>query len=930
MKKFIQLAFCLFALQQGIAQVSVYNCDVYNPIVTQAQIEAVPYEFNKQCILFDQQVYSFSGNLNRMVSAATSIHLKPSVHIGPFTGNGAMWLQIKDQSEFDVAVMNYTELNNVLKFEKLELGISLPADILEKVNNFVNKVNIGESEQINPYLDTKIRVYAEFNHPSLSEPIVIDGFYTKDYVSEIINILPTPQNLDSYSDAEYRDLLGGWIEQSSNFPFRVRFAPPKNGVWTALIKIAVPNETVFFSDLFKFTVVESGNPGYVSVGDNKRYLKHNNKTFFPVGCNLRWPETDSISDPELFNNLSYWGVDENNNPTYYKAPEGYRPNYCAPRVYEKYKNVMHQLADGGANYYRSIMYPTATEIEWEEPGNYTDRLTIAHEMDGILETAEQRDLFVHWNMQIHYTFNYGGTAETYYRGWCWNATPNGDSFCYRGVNGVNNPEDFFSNQECKDLYKQRLRYILARWGYSTQIAVWELFSEINNVAKSAQFYDTGNNYEIIRDWQVEMGEYLKTMYHGKIHLVTASYGDYLSKKDSDNTFDAQCFDVMTTNVYDFKEPTFAEEFISKVSRKILNQGANEENCFTCNFIKPVIFSECGPDESVGYKECTNYIPESRRHLWQSTFSGVAGALAWNMAYHPEYFYIYGQINNFIGDLFLDEERWHPGSMNLFDFAAERQWHFNENYSDNMDGFVNPLNENGGTRLRKADVAYLRSGDGNYVIGVITNKTYNEESSNGCPIDTVWTLNDNNVLIDSEPINCKNEKLKLKGLHANKYYVNYFLPNNFSVPVHSSDNIGPNVKLEFTIQNTDSKYIVPFQARRKNYNWIDTQINQENSLDNLLLIDSEYLNDNFLNTSFESPNNFQIYPNPTKGLLTIKVEGLNEILEVVIKSIEGKTMKKERMNNGFLELDLNLYDSGIYFIEIVQGNQKIHQTKLVKL
>lgn len=929
MKKLIQLAFCLIAVQQGLAQ-SVYNCNVYNPLVTQAEIMAVPYEFNKQCILFDQQNYSFSGNLNRMVSAATSIHLKPGVHIGPFTGNGAVVLTIKDQKEFDVAVMNYADLNNVLKFEKLELGITLPADILEKVNNFVNKINIGESEKINPYLDSKIRVYAEFNHPSLSESIVIDGFYTKDYISEIVNTIPTPQNGDSYSDTEYRDLLGGWIEQSSNYPFRVRFAPPKNGVWTAIIKIAIPNEAVLFSDLFKFTVVESGNPGYVSVGDNKRYLKYNNKTFFPVGCNLRWPETDTISDPDLWNHLCYWGVDANNNPTYYKAPEGYRPNFSAPRVYEKYKNVMHQLANGGANYYRSIMYPTSTEIEWEEPGNYTDRLTMAHEMDGILETAEQRDLFVHWNMQIHYTFNYGGTAETYYRGWCWNATPNGDSFCYNGISGVNNPEDFFSNQECKDYYKQRLRYILARWGYSTQIAVWELFSEINNVAKSAQFYDVGNNYQIIRDWQVEMGEYLKSMYHGKIHLVTASYGDYLSKNISDNTFDAACFDVMTTNVYDFKEPTFAKDFIDKVSRKILNQGENEENCFTCNFVKPVIFSEAGPDEEIGYKECTSYIPESRRHMWQSTFSGVAGALAWNMAYHPDYFYVYGQINNFIGDLLLDEERWHPGSMNLFDFAAERQWHYNEDYADNMDGDVNPLNENGGSRLRKADVSYLRSGDGNFVIGVITNKTYNEESSNGCPINAVWTDNANDVLIDSEPINCENEKLKLKGLQTSKYYVNYFLTNNFSVPAHSSDDFGPNVKLEFTVQNTDAAYIAPFKARRKDYNWVDLFYDTAYSNQTVYLSNIENINEDILNINSETSNKFQIYPNPTNGLLTVKIEGLNEILEVIIKSIEGKTMKKEIMSNGSLEFDLSLYECGIYFIEIVQGNHKIHQKKLVKL
>ena len=103
MKKLIQLAFCLFAAHQGLAQ-SVFDCNMYDPLVTQAEIMAVPYEYNKQCVLFDQpESYWFTGDVNRLVRSATSIVLKPGFHAGPFTSEGELWLQIKEQSSFDVA-----------------------------------------------------------------------------------------------------------------------------------------------------------------------------------------------------------------------------------------------------------------------------------------------------------------------------------------------------------------------------------------------------------------------------------------------------------------------------------------------------------------------------------------------------------------------------------------------------------------------------------------------------------------------------------------------------------------------------------------------------------------------------------------------------------------------------------------------------------
>src|SRR5690606_1745012 len=41
--------------------------------------------------------------------------------------------------------------------------------------------------------------------------------------------------------------------------------------------------------------------------------------------------------------------------------------------------------------------------------------------------------------------------------------------------------DFFVNADAKAKYKDRLRYFVARWGYSASIGAWEFFNEVDNV-----------------------------------------------------------------------------------------------------------------------------------------------------------------------------------------------------------------------------------------------------------------------------------------------------------------------------------------------------------------------------------------------------------------------------------------------------------------
>ena len=43
-----------------------------------------------------------------------------------------------------------------------------------------------------------------------------------------------------------------------------------------------------------------------------------------------------------------------------------------------------------------------------------------------------------------------------------------------------NGKIFFTSQKAMDRYKDKLRYVVARWGYSPHIAALEFFNEIDN------------------------------------------------------------------------------------------------------------------------------------------------------------------------------------------------------------------------------------------------------------------------------------------------------------------------------------------------------------------------------------------------------------------------------------------------------------------
>ncbi|MBL1279685.1 MAG: hypothetical protein COA33_005410 [Fluviicola sp.] len=699
-------------------------------------------------------------------------------------------------------ILNYENTEEVLKLEKLEIGINLPTYIRNRVENFTQK---RRGPVINPYLEWELKVTVEFTPPNGLESIFVHAFYSRDYSSHMSPSLPTPANRNSYTDQEYA-ALGGWVESPTEYNFRVRFSPNNTGEWSYKIHIKTKDHS-FVTSQKSFEVVASDNKGYVSVGENQRFFELDSQSFFPIGGNAPWPATYKFLDPEFAKLSNYKGT---------PFPEEYRGVTAVPRVYSVYKDLLKKMGSNGVNMVRMIMYPSSTDIEWEKLGDYTDRLKLASELDDILEVAEENGIYLLWNLQIHYSFQ--ESVEAYYKSWAWDSKIKGQPFCYRELINSDNPLDFFSHEEAKKYYKQRLRYIISRWGYSTNIAIFELFSEINNVVKlgpdlspSEKTNKTEKNWQLLTAWQKEMGDYINTLYNGRTHLQSASYaGD---KFQEDTVFVGEPFDVMSLNNYDFHAPSFGYFWVWSVAERHLNE-ANEYSYIKAisqdkREVKPLIYSETGIPSVT--RLCDSNGIEIKRHLYQSTFSGVAGAFEWDLWFLDDHTN-YAKINAFISDYELDKNNWHPGAMELM--AVENElpgWEYRNSYAARMEG-------NNGL----ADLSYLRSGNKQEAIGVITNKSYNVYTVLDC-FDKEWDEKiglpgwQEGQITELQKVKTfgrKGENLRLKGMKKTGYVIEYFLPNDLENSIHTSRGRGSNVKIKAIIGDSFEEYIVLFKVVTK--------------------------------------------------------------------------------------------------------------------
>ncbi len=279
--------------------------------------------------------------------------------------------------------------------------------------------------------------------------------------------------------------------------WKMRFTPTLPGDYEYRVVMFTP-EQVSEVTFGTFTVSSQQKRGFVRLADREsRYFAFSNgESYFPLGENLGW-----VNPPELSTWLDY----------------------------------LDECEDAGINWIRIWMCPWGmTELVWKDGyGSHHGRpyhgferynLKNAAMIDGIFQAAEERGIYIQWVINHHGQYS----ART---------NPIWDENPYNTANGgfLDSPEQFFTSDQAKKHYRDRLRYLVARWGYSTHLMAWEFWNEVN--------LTSNYHFSAVKSWHEVMSSYL----HGidpYDHLQTTS-----ASGNNPSVYTIEGLDYLQTHAY---------------------------------------------------------------------------------------------------------------------------------------------------------------------------------------------------------------------------------------------------------------------------------------------------------------------------------------------------------------------------------------------
>ena len=326
----------------------------------------------------------------------------------------------------------------------------------------------------NPFDPEQIRVDATFLDPN-GRTITVPGFYYQDFVRRLSN--------------DREELVpvgaGSW---------KVRFAPTTVGPHTYYLSIRYhpdradhgePQHLVTGKRAFECT--PSDSKGFIRVckKDPFYFAFSNGEWFYPIGHNIHSPSDDT--------------------PRAVAIQKSVNADILPPHGTFTYDHLFKRMSENGENFAEVWMCTWWMAIEWIKDWKHYDGLTSynllnAWKLDYTVGLADKHDMYLHLVIDNH------GKASTW-------TDPEWEDNPYNKINGgfLTSPEEFFRNPVAKSVYRKKLRYIIARWGYSTRLGGIELWSEVDLVGDSWSFHANDAHAAPKVQWHREMTRYLSEL-----------------------------------------------------------------------------------------------------------------------------------------------------------------------------------------------------------------------------------------------------------------------------------------------------------------------------------------------------------------------------------------------------------------------------------
>jgi len=466
----------------------------------------------------------------------------------------------------------------------------------------------------NPYDPDEIAVDAFITTPSGARETVPAFWYVpcENRIGE--RDLPTkdPNDPDTpmVEYIEQKPKEGTWM---------LRYTPREEGTYTYRLLARTPTASAYSYDQ-TFTVRGRLGSGFARVSRrDRRYFEFDDGSFFfPIGQNVAWADDMGSADFALY---------------------------------------MANMEKSGANWARVWLtsYFKGQTIEWswnpKQPyyhglGFYSAE--VAWKLDRMLETAAEHGVYLMWCVQQH------GQFSTRYNS-CWAENPYN-----RAAGGfLDEPEQFFLHPRARELFKKRMRYYIARYGYSPHLFAWELWNEVA--------LTDGFSEPVVTAWHKEMGDYIKRL-DPTGRMITTSYGSPFYGE----AFELDSHDFIQTHIYHVDPTEFAAWRVRSIEGQMGDVARRKRPG------KPILIGEYGLGHDPKYARidedsvwpvdpCGLHVHNS---LWIGLLSGSAGtAMNWWWDKYIDknnlYFHFKGISRFLAGE---DLRRWGLEQVKLFDDA----------------------------------------------------------------------------------------------------------------------------------------------------------------------------------------------------------------------------------------------------------------------
>lgn len=326
-----------------------------------------------------------------------------------------------------------------------------------------------------------IDVIATFENPYLQEEIVVNMLLTSPSGKTLV--------LPCYYES---------ISKNNKSLWKARFLPQENGRYSYRFELKKDGK-IYGSAANLFSAKPSDKKGIMHKNDLWTFKFDNGLLYRGLGENICWESRDN-DDSKFFKELH----------------EDKKYNY---------EQMLPKLANNGGDYYRTWICSWNLPLDWKGDFNNSRyknsdeyfNPSAVQKLDRLVNLSDSLGLYTMLTLGA-------GSLD--------------------GGNGrfPVSAADFFINPKAKAQYKNRLRFIVARWGYSPSIGAWEFFNEIDNI----QFRNKDNPIEAahIVQWHAEMSAYLSELDPYK-HLITTS----ISHRDLEGLNSLKHIDFNQKHIY---------------------------------------------------------------------------------------------------------------------------------------------------------------------------------------------------------------------------------------------------------------------------------------------------------------------------------------------------------------------------------------------